>query len=306
MKRNAILAWAVLCFTVATNAQRSHQRFEIVAAAGVASYAGDIGENQTRFFSDHIQKLGPALGLGVRMHITNHMALRGAFNYAVISGADSLSNLAERKQRNLSFKSPIMEGSLLLEVSIFNWRHLRGVSVNSTRGGNSNLYLFGGMAFFKFNPQAYLGDRWHELQPLGTEGQGIKPNTPKYSLTSSALVVGAGYRVLLGGRFSLGLETGLRKTNTDYLDDVSKEYWDNSQIEATYGSIAAQLADRGLTSEGLDRAPLPEGAQRGSAKVKDYYGFVQLTLAVKLGSGGQDIWRSGGKRFRTRNRCYSF
>ena len=192
----------------------------------------------------------------------------------------------------------------MFEISLFNWQHLAGEKVNSTRGGRGNPYVFGGMSFFSFKPQAYYQGRWYDLQPLGTEGQGIKPATPKYELTSTALIGGFGYRYLLGGRWSLGIEAGMRKTNTDYLDDVSKEYGDNGQIAATYGDLAAILADRSVDSEGNEYTR-PGGSQRGSSKVKDYFGFFQLTLAVKLGKDGNSS-QYGGKRFKTRSRCFQF
>lgn len=297
--RNRIV-FLLLLLPILSFGQRKQPRFELIFMGGGATYSGDVGGDQTKFFSDHTKKMGPALGVGMRMHITNFMALRGNFNYAQISGADSFANDVNRKARNLSFRSPIYEGSLLLEVSLVNWKHLIGQKVNSTRGGRTNLYLFGGMAFFKFKPEAFYEGRWYELQPFGTEGQGIKPNTPKYQLSSSALVYGAGFRMLLGGRVSLGIEVGTRKTNTDYLDDVSKDYWDNSQIEATYGQVAAALADRRV-----EGGPVAQGNKRGSPKIKDYYSFAQITLAFKLGKDG-NIFRGGGKNFRTRNRCFQF
>jgi len=284
--------------------QGRQPRLELVAMGGVSAYSGDIGGDQTKFLSDYMENLGPAVGLGMRLHITNFMALRGNFNYAMVSGSDSLAGHEGRVGRNLSFRSPIYEGSLLFEISLFNWKHLAGEKVNSTRGGRANLYVFGGMSFFSFKPQAYYQDRWYDLQPLGTEGQGIKPATSKYELTSTALVGGIGYRYLLGGRWSLGFEAGMRKTNTDYLDDVSKEYWDNGQIAATYGDVAAALADRSINSEG-SRVLNALGTRRGSSQVKDSYGFAQLTLAVQLGKDDNSS-RYVGKRFKTRSRCFQF
>ncbi|MBI1222201.1 MAG: hypothetical protein GC180_06310 [Bacteroidetes bacterium] len=249
--------------------------------------------------------MGPAVGAGLRLHITNFLAIRGNFNYAVINGADSLANSIGRKDRNLSFRTPIYEGTLLMEFSLFNWAHVLGEKVNSVGKGNSNLYVFGGMSFFKFNPQGNYQGRWYDLQPLGTEGQGVKPGAAKYSLTSSALVVGLGYRVLLGGRWSLGMEAGMRKTNTDYLDDVSKSYYDNSQIIAAHGQVAGALANRAVDKEG-NAVVMASGAQRGSPKYNDYFGFAQITLAVTLGSDGNGAGYGRKGKYRTRNRCFQF
>jgi len=285
--------------------QQRQQRLEIVLMGGGAIYNGDLGGDQTKFTSDYFKKIGPAFGGGLRLHVTNFLALRGNFNYAMVSGADSFANTPHRKSRNLSFRSPIYEGSLLLEISLINWRHITGQQVNSSKGGNSNLYLFGGMSFFSFNPQAYYQGRWYDLQPLGTEGQGIDPSKSKYKLSSNALVFGLGYRVRVGERFSIGFETGLRSTNTDYLDDVSTDYYDNSQIAAANGDLAAALADRHIPSEGEQFNPYPEETQRGSPKVKDWYGLTQITIAIKLGKN-QGGYNGRSKRFRTRSRCFQF
>lgn len=304
MKKGIVLLLMIL--PLCAFSQRKQARLELVMMGGVSGYSGDVGQDRTKFLSDHLQNLGPAIGLGARLHITNFMAIRGNFNYAVISGSDSLASHNDRITRNLSFQTTLYEGSLLLEVSLINWKHLVGEKVNSSKGGRANLYGFMGMAFFAFNPQGYYQDKWYDLQPLGTEGQGIKPNTPKYQLSSSALVVGVGYRHLLGGRWSLGIEAGIRKTNTDYLDDVSKEYWDNDELAATNGEISAILADRSVDEEG-NAFIRPQGSQRGNPKIKDYYGFAQITLAVKLGRDGNSQSYGGGKgRFKTRNRCFQF
>lgn len=303
MKKGVI--FLALLLPLIGNAQRKQARFELILMGGIASYSGDIGGNKTKFLGDHPEKMGMAIGIGGRMHITNFMALRANFNYAEISGADSFSAGKDIRERNLSFRSPVFEGSLLLELSLFNWKHLTGETVNTTKSGRSNLYLFAGMGFFKFNPQAYYEGRWYDLQPFGTEGQGIKPNTPKYQLTSTALIAGVGYRMLLGGRWSLGFEGGVRKTNTDYLDDVSRTYFDNSQLSATYGEVAAALADRSINGEGVPYIR-PADTQRGSSKVKDYYGFAQITLAIKLGRDGNSQSFGGNKRFNTRSRCFQF
>jgi hypothetical protein len=300
-------AWifVLVLLPLLAHSQRRQARFEIVAMGGAASYSGDLGYKSTSFLRDHPQKLGPAMGLGMRCHITNSLAVRGNFNYAMISGADSLGDNKWRTGRNLSFRSPIYEGSLLLEFSLINWGHLYGERVNSAGGGRTNLYLFGGMSFFSFNPQAYYNGEWVDLQPLGTEGQGIRPGSSKYSLTSTALVFGAGYRVLLGGRWSFGIETGIRKTNTDYLDDVSQKYWYNDQIEAVHGPVAAALADRSIRPDGSSFIRAGESG-RGDPTDKDYYAFAQFTLAVKLGGGGDSQYIGGKGNFRTRNRCYQF
>lgn len=307
MKRALLLI--LMTIPLLLNAQGRQPRLEILAMGGVASYSGDLGHQQTKLFSDHLNKLGPAVGLGLRCHLNNMFSIRASFNYAMISGADSLSDDSWRYRRNLSFRSPIYEGAFLVEFSPINWRHIvSGEQINKGSRRNSNLYFFAGMGFFMFNPQAYYNGEWVDLQPLGTEGQGVRPGRGKYSLSASALIFGAGYRARISNRMSLGVEVGWRRTNTDYLDDVSFQYWNNLEIAAVNGELAAALADRTLDANGQPNPVSRRGESgRGNPKNKDYYGFAQITLAVKLGKvGGTPYYGRGSGKFRTRNKCYQF
>ena len=89
---------------------------------------------------------------------------------------------------------------------------------------------------FNFNPQARKFDtntpfdndgnltnnEWLDLQPLGTEGQYSSqyPEKDPYQLIQFAIPVGIGFKVSLSEKFSMAIEYGLRKTFTDYIDDV--------------------------------------------------------------------------------------
>lgn len=87
-------------------------------------------------------------------------------------------------------------------------------------------YIYGGVGGFYFNPQAKYGDEWVDLQPLGTEGQGLPeyPDRQKYSRIAICFPVGAGFRVLTYNNWVMGFEMAARFTTTDYLDDVSGYY----------------------------------------------------------------------------------
>ena len=76
-----------------------------------------------------------------------------------------------------------------------------------------------------------------------------------------------------------GFEIGLRKTITDYLDDVSKGYADYNTLLAHYGQRTVDYAYRGTSTYPV------EGYPRGSAKYDDWYVFTGLTLSYRFGSG---------------------
>ena len=119
-------------------------------------------------------------------------------------------------------------------------------------------------------------DKWYSLRELGTEGQGLKPGTKKYSITSYTIPLNIGYRYMLNRNEMWGLEFCFRKTFTDYLDDVSGSYYDNGAIAEKNGKAAAYLADPNLIKN-------PNGQRRGNYKRGDNYSFVNITYSRFLG-----------------------
>src|SRR4030095_8015554 len=172
--------------------------------------------------------------------------------------------------RNLSFQSPVSEFSLVGEFNTFDLDNKKWTP-----------YVFAGIAVFRYNPYTFdrSGNKTY-LQPLSTEGQGLpgySPSSP-YGLTQFALPFGAGIKYNLSDKFRLGMEVGLRRTFTDYLDDVSGNYADQNDLLTYRGSLAADLAYRGDEVPGGDLTYTSKADIRGSAKYKDYYYFSGLHL----------------------------
>src|SRR5690606_3722723 len=87
------------------------------------------------------------------------------------------------------------------------------------------------------------------LQPLGTEGQGTSLSTKKnYSLNQFTVPLGIGIKLNIKDGLAISLEYGIRKTFTDYLDDVSGYYVDTDILARENGTIAASLSNRSLES----------------------------------------------------------
>ena len=86
--------------------------------------------------------------------------------------------------------------------------------------------MFAGIGVYRYNPYAYSGGNKVFLQPLSTEGQNIigYPDRKKYSLTQFAVPFGGGFKFAVSENLRVGIEMGIRKLFTDYLDDVSKGY----------------------------------------------------------------------------------
>jgi hypothetical protein len=217
----------------------------------------------------------------------------------MLSGSDTKAKDIYRKDRNLSFRSPILEVSAQLEYSIipepvnfrYNLKRGRGFSFRSLL--SINTYVFAGVAGFYFNPKAKddgVGGtgKWVALQPLGTEGQGLMEGRDKYSRFQLAIPFGFGLKYGVTRSMSIGLEYGARWTFTDYIDDVSTTYVDNNWL-ASKNPQAARMADKSIRTDD-DSDPRPNvryaaGDQRGESKYNDYYMFTMITVTYKLRTG---------------------
>ena len=88
-----------------------------------------------------------------------------------------------------------------------------------------------------------------------------------------------GVKINVAKNLSLGLEWGMRKTFTDYLDDVSTRYYDPRQLEEYKGTLAVAMADQ---SKGVDAGTNNIGRQRGNPTTKDWYSFAGAVLSIRL------------------------
>ena len=257
---------------------------------GGSNYMGEFTDgymplwNKTKF----------AGGLICRYNYGPYLTFKGTAIYGKIEGSDkNFASDAYRGRRNLSFKSDIVEFSVQGEWNI------RGYELTKESYGWSP-YLFAGVSVFRFNPkaqfnyQSYMMDAslqaqdgdWIELQPLGTEGQETTKFNDKrrYSLTQLSVPVGLGAKWQLDDYWAFGFEFGVRKTFTDYLDDVSSIYVDNIIVGGASGPMAVALKDRSME---VGQTPFENGDVRGNAATKDWYVIGGLTLTYRIHGGRQ-------------------
>ncbi|WP_177318664.1 type IX secretion system protein PorG [Chitinophaga sancti] len=252
------------------------QYWQVGGALGISNYSGDLSQSKVdmRYTRYHI-------GLFVKRDLSPHVTLGAGFTYARIAGADSTNKNVDLRNRNLSFRSPILEGHIRLELNLFDI---------DDKGWTP--YVFGGVGVFNFYPTTRdeNGDVIR-LRGLNTEGQGLKqyPDRKQYNLTSVSIPFGAGVKFLVRDNLVAGFEVGLRKTFTDYLDDVSKGYADYNTLLATYGAKTVKYAYRGPGTYPV------EGFPRGSQKYDDWYVFTGFTLAYRFG-GGKGPYNHWGKQ----------
>lgn len=248
----------------------SQQRVHLTLFGGLSNYAGDLQDHQFT-----LQQSNFAFGAGIKYDFTPNIALRVAFKHGTIQGDDKKSSDPLLRARNLSFASKINEGSLLVEYTVLNMEERK-----------LSPFIYSGVTVFHYNPYAYdtLGNKVY-LKPLSTEGQGFVDGRNPYKLTQFAVPVGVGLKFRITDNTVLAYEVSVRKTFTDYLDDVSTTYADEFLLGQQRGLKAVEMAYRG--DELKDgNATYPEGGSiRGGSKYKDWYYFTGFTLYIGLGSG---------------------
>jgi hypothetical protein len=268
---NKIIFLSLIAYSLfqPANAQKFKPYSEFGLMIGTTYYIGDINPG-TQFYQSKL-----AGGIMYRRNINRRFAWRFNAILGSLRADDALSNNAFQINRNLSFRSHIAEFSGLLEFNFFPYE----VGDDAYK---FTPFVFGGLAIFNHNPKALLGDEWIALQPLGTEGQGATayPDRRPYSLTNVSLPFGVGIKWHFSRNIGFALEWGLRRTFTDYLDDVSTTYANPAILIAEKGVVAATLADRSLKEPGITNV----GRQRGNSKTNDWYSFAGLTITFKIRS----------------------
>lgn len=236
--------------------------------AGVSYYFGDLNT------SYDLTKPQFAAGMIARYNFNNRLALKFSGNYGYILADDADSKNVYERARNLSFESPIIDASAQFEFNFLPYIH-------GSRDEFFTPYLFAGLSAFYFNPQAELDGELHELRALGTEGQ-FKGE--EYFTVQGALNFGIGLKLDINYEWSLNFELSVRQTFTDYLDDVSTVYPDQSDLLRSRGEMAVVLSDRSITIPGVVEEILgEEGRQRGDSSTNDTYLFLGVGLVYYFG-----------------------
>jgi hypothetical protein len=238
-------------------------RFELGVMGGGSYYIGDLNS------SEHFVYSKPAFGAIFRFNLGYRASLRFTGTYGNVWAADSESDDPFQNNRNLDFKSKLYEVAFGIEVNMFKY------SIASMRFPITP-YFFYELAYLRMNPQTDYNGNEIDLQAIGTEGQGttLSDKSP-YKLNQLTIPLGIGLKFNLCKRLAMSFEYGIRKTFTDYLDDVSGNYVDSDFLSAENGPIAGELSNPSL--DGGART----GFNRGNDSTKDWYVFYGAMITFK-------------------------
>jgi hypothetical protein len=266
--------------------------FEVGGSAGVMNSLTDLGGKKgvgKKFVKDLRWKTArPSFGFYLAADYQNKIVARLEGTFGQVCGFDSIlksvaASTYGRYERNLSFKSPITEFQLGLEIHPL---YFLKYDEDKTPPPISPYGVIG-VGYYHFNPQAELNGQWYDLQPLHTEGQGFPeyPDRKVYKLSQINLSAGLGLKYEVSSTVNARLEFVHRFLFTDYLDDVSTDYIDPSlfakYLPANQAAIAQQLYYRKKELNPGDITNV--GDQRGDPTQNDSFFTIQLKVGVVFG-----------------------
>jgi len=266
----------VLCGMQLTAQMSSSKDFGV--KLGAALFLGDIGK---KGIGMDLSQMRIHAGVSYRNFFSPSFAVQGSLNYGQVRGDDANSKSDPLYSRNLSFKNDIVELSGRAE---WHFLIIRDLGRTYTYRMDFNMYAFGGIGGFYSNPKAELNGNWIALQPLQTEDI-------KYSKIQPVVPLGIGFHFKLNKNHLVGWEFGLRKTFTDYVDDVSTRYVHYSEFT---DPTTLALQDRSIELEGTGDPKFigsqnfsygtdPVGtAPRGNVDDQDWYAFTGVTYSYSI------------------------
>jgi hypothetical protein len=268
MRRYKILIIILVLFTSKLSIAQ-FCRSELGLFGGVSYYVGDLNPSKQFFLSQ------PAFALIYRYNFSPRWAMKLNGAYGGLKGDDAISRT--NVDRNLRFKSYLFELSAQVELNFLPY-------ITGDKKQYISPYIFGGVGLFNFNPKGLSNNGvYYDLQSLGTEGQGttLAETKKPYSRTTLSLPFGIGMKFSIHKSICIGAEWGIRKTFTDYIDDVSTKYPNLEVLSAEIGKTSAEMSDRSISHQ----APLYEdhtGMQRGNESTKDWYSFAGIFITFKI------------------------
>ncbi len=292
---------ALVCFftffSLTSHAQSittGNGKVELGLGIGPMFFLGDLGGSAGKgktFVKDldfPLTKLNK--GLYVNYYPAEWFGFRLAGNLGYVEGDDAQApskggEEMDRKERNLNFRSRISEAYLAVELyPTFFLEKYDGLL------GKIRPYVLGGAGVYHFNPETKDVDgSWVKTAPLHLEGQGFAeyPDSKPYKLTQFNLLLGVGFKYYLKENMYLGFEILHRKLFTDYVDDVSHNYYIDpiyfdSYLPAADAVKARRLYYRGTYSFPSTR-PYQEFAERGDPKQNDAFFSSILRMGWRLG-----------------------
>lgn len=232
------------------------QTWELGGFVGSAGYMGDLNPNNPVKFN------GLSAGAFIKRNFDGYLSARLNYNYGKISADDRYSSNPQFRNRNLSFTDNLNEVSVIGEFNFMRYIPEAGQNKYTP-------FIYLGAGIVGYNPQATYMGQVYDLRPLTTEGQ-----AKQYSKTAISIPYGVGFKYNFTGKWNLIADIGYRQPNTDYLDDVSRNYANKSKLP---NDLSRALSDRSGENTGIYLGS--PGTQRGDLQKRDTYMFINFTVS---------------------------
>ena len=262
--KNRILLLFSFIYSVGYSQQANFwSRSELGLNLGQMYYIGELNPYVPFYKSQN------AYGLMYRLNRNARMAYRFNYTYGNLAAFDSDSKIPQNVNRNLNFKTAIHEVVGGLEF------YFKSYQLGNPRYPET-FYFLAQLGVFYMNPKTDVNGEWIALQPLGTEGQIGKKRYNNYQL---CVPLGMGYKFSIGKIMAVNFDISIRKTFTDYIDDVgSNSYASEADfINHDEPELSYSLSNRSLDGSRTER--------RGNETTKDWYVYAGACLTIKLGNG---------------------
>lgn len=294
--RLSVLFCLLTLFSINSRSQSistANGKIELGLGLGPMFFLGDLGGAAgvgKTFIKDldfPLTKLNK--GVYLNFYPTEWLGFRIAGNLGYVEGDDAEAPdkggaELDRKYRGLSFRSKIKEAYAAIEFyPTFFMEKYDGLL------GKLRPYVVAGVGIYNFNPETKDVDgNWVKTAPLRLEGQGFAqyPDSKPYKLTQMNLLAGFGVKYYMKENMYIGIEILHRKLFTDYVDDVSQNYYiDPIHFDANLAPAdavkARRLYYRGTYTFPTSR-PYQEFAERGDPKENDAFFSSILRLGWRL------------------------
>jgi len=269
----------IILFLIISQVVHAQKGVELGAWLGVTHYYGDL---QTELA---ISDPGLAGGFIFRYNFDNRISVKSSLNIGRISASDADSQNTFERQRNLSFRSNVVDLSAQFEFNFLPYVH-------GSKDEFFTPYLLLGISTFAFSPKTELEGEVFDLRSFGTEGQPINEEYGRFSL---APTIGMGIKWDINVDWSFNVELSIHSSQTDYLDDVSGVYPNFNQLRTVRGPTAVALSDRSIGG-GIGEP----NRQRGNSRNNDTYVFFGISVLRYFGT--LDCPRVGKKRKHVRKK----
>jgi hypothetical protein len=249
---------------------------------GATQFLGDLGggdgPGKTIGMGDMDMKATDfQVHVGFRYHFHPRFATSTNLYYGKYNASDHYTLHPRRSAREISIKSIIIELSQRFEFIFYSYYNAKK-GVKKTKVNRFEAYAFTGIGLTYFNPRA--GNSKYEgvfLKPLSTEGQAFKGGAEPYNLYTAVIPFGFGAQKSFTRKSSIRLEVSYMKTFTDYMDDVSTNYY---SFKANNSAVSQEAIYCSNPSE--DWEMFKHGDPRGGPG-KDCYFYAGISFVKALG-----------------------